>query len=67
MYILKIKGNGKIPDYVQVRDDSFTLLAYFKVNILEKATEQAPLKPYKEIICSLIKKMPYGKIEYTKL
>jgi hypothetical protein len=32
MYILKIKGKAKIPDYVQLRDDKFTLLAYFRVD-----------------------------------
>ncbi|HRC92882.1 MAG TPA: fructose-6-phosphate aldolase, partial [Bacteroidia bacterium] len=27
MYLLKIKGTAKIPDYVQMRDDNFTLIA----------------------------------------
>ncbi|MGE8428119.1 MAG: fructose-6-phosphate aldolase, partial [Sphingobacterium sp.] len=26
MYIIKVKGVAKIPDYVQLRDDAFTLL-----------------------------------------
>ena len=32
MYIIKIKGKVKIPDYVQIRDDKFTLLAYFRAD-----------------------------------
>ena len=32
MYIIKVKGVAKIPDYVQLRDDEFTLLAYFRVD-----------------------------------
>ncbi len=26
MYIIKVKGVAKIPDYVQLRDEKFTLL-----------------------------------------
>src|SRR5690606_7825505 len=29
MYVIKVKGVAKIPDYVQLRDEAFTLLAYF--------------------------------------
>ena len=32
MYILKIKGSNKIPDYIQIRDNAFTLIAYFRVD-----------------------------------
>ena len=37
MYILKIKGRAKIPDYIQIRDEDYTLLAYFRVDRPEKA------------------------------
>lgn len=29
-YVLKVKGKAKIPDYIQVRDSSFTLIGYFR-------------------------------------
>ncbi|MCS7086332.1 MAG: fructose-6-phosphate aldolase [Bacteroidia bacterium] len=29
-YVLKVKGKAKIPDYVQVRDEDFTLVGYFR-------------------------------------
>jgi hypothetical protein len=29
-YVLKVKGKAKIPDYIQVRDESFTLIGYFR-------------------------------------
>ena len=32
MYVIKVKGVAKIPDYVQLRDEAFTLLAYFRVD-----------------------------------
>ena len=37
VYIIKIEGKEKIPDYVQIRDDQFTLLAYFRTDRPEKA------------------------------
>jgi len=29
-YVLKVKGKAKIPDYIQVRDEQFTLIGYFR-------------------------------------
>jgi hypothetical protein len=43
MYVIKVKGGAKIPDYVQLRDEKFTLLAYFRVDRPEKALEKAGL------------------------
>ena len=40
MHILKIKGKAKIPDYIQIRDDDFTLKAYFRVDRPEKSLEK---------------------------
>ena len=62
MYILKVKGTEKIPDYVQLRDDNFTLLAYFRVDRPEKAIAKAGLGNYEEEILKLIHDLPFGKI-----
>lgn len=62
MYILKVKGTAKIPDYVQLRDDNFTLLAYFRVDRPEKALVKAGLGDREQELIELIKEMPYGKI-----
>ncbi len=32
MFILKVKGQAKIPNYIQLRDDQFRLIAYFRVD-----------------------------------
>lgn len=32
VYIIKIKGKAKIPDYIQLRDESFVLVAYFRAD-----------------------------------
>lgn len=62
MYILKVKGTEKIPDYVQLRDDKFTLLAYFRVDRPEKALLKAGLGNREEEIIKLINSIPFGKI-----
>lgn len=63
MYILKVKGTAKIPDYVQLRDDQFTLLAYFRVDRPEKAITKAGLGDKEEELIKLINDIPYGKIQ----
>ena len=62
MYILKVRGTEKIPDYVQLRDEQFTLLAYFRTDRPEKAIEKAGLKNYEKEILKLIEELPFGKI-----
>jgi hypothetical protein len=62
MYILKVKGTDKIPDYVQLRDDAFTLLAYFRTDRPEKALVKAGLANREEEIIKLIEEIPFGKI-----
>ena len=63
MYILKVKGTEKIPDYVQLRDDNFTLLAYFRVDRPEKAIAKAGLGNREQEILKLISEIPFGKIK----
>ena len=63
MYILKIKGKSKIPDYVQLRDDNFTLVAYFRVDRPEKALTKAGYGDKEEYIIGFINEMPFGKLQ----
>jgi len=67
MYILKIKGTAKIPDYIQLRDDQFTLLAYFRVDRPEKALAKAGLGKKEEQIKKLIHEIPYGRMQKMEL
>ena len=63
MYIIKVKGVAKIPDYVQLRDDQFTLLAYFRVDRPEKSLEKVGLKDKMDYILKLIEELPFGQIQ----
>lgn len=63
MYILKTRGTGLIPDYIQIRDDNFVLITHFKANnLLDK------LRKYKEIslpetLVDEIEELKYGVLK----
>lgn len=68
MYILKIKGKAKIPDYIQLRDENFTLKAYFRVDRPEKSLLKLD---YNETqlaeLMQIIKDLPFGKVMKLEL
>lgn len=63
MYIIKVKGVAKIPDYIQLRDDQFMLLAYFRVDRPDKALEKCGLGPKTNAIMEFVKNLPFGEIK----
>ncbi len=65
MYIIKIKGVAKIPDYVQVRDENFSLICYTRTDRPEKALEKCGLGESIDYIKTLILQIPFGQM--TKL
>jgi hypothetical protein len=62
LYIIKIKGKAKIPDYVQLRDDNFTLIAYFRTDRPERALEKCGLGDKIEEVFILLNEIPFGKM-----
>ena len=67
MYILKIQGTKKIPDYIQIRDEDFTLVAYFRINNPRRALARCNLLDHIEQIVEIAGKLPYGKIYKLEL
>ncbi|SEN95272.1 hypothetical protein SAMN05216436_12640 [bacterium A37T11] len=67
MYVIKVKGVAKIPDYVQLRDDQFTLLAYFRVDRPDKSLEKLGLGGRAPYIMDIVKSMPFGQIKKLEL
>lgn len=65
MYIIKVKGIAKIPDYVQLRDEKFTLLAYFRVDRPDKSLEKLGFGDKLNDIMNIINDLPFGQV--TKL
>jgi hypothetical protein len=66
-YLLKIQGKAKIPDYVQLRDDQFTLLAYFRLDRPEKALVKAGLAEQEQRILAFLSEIPFGKVHKLEL
>ncbi len=62
MFVLKIKGKAKIPDYVQLRDEHFSLLAYFRVDRPEKALVKAGFSDREKELMEFVENMPFGKV-----
>jgi len=67
MYIIKVKGVAKIPDYVQLRDDSFTLLAYFRVDRPDKSLEKIGLADQAAQIMEIVREMPFGRLTHIDI
>ncbi|MFH1160652.1 MAG: fructose-6-phosphate aldolase [bacterium] len=67
MYIVKIQGTTKIPDFIQIRDDDFTLVAYFRINNPRRALMRCNLIDKQDQIIELARELPYGKIQRLEL
>lgn len=67
MYVIKVKGVAKIPDYVQLRDDAFTLLAYFRVDRPDKSLEKLGLGEKMADIMEIVNEIPFGQIKKLEL
>ncbi|MFY0654606.1 MAG: fructose-6-phosphate aldolase [Cyclobacteriaceae bacterium] len=63
MYIIKVKGKAKIPDYIQLRDDSFVLVAYFRADRPLKKLERYGLAGKEEALTNIINELSYGKLQ----
>jgi hypothetical protein len=67
MFILKIQGTDKIPDYVQIRDENFSLIAYFKMSNPKTALTRCNLLHKMDEILEIAGRLEYGKIQELKL
>ena len=67
MYIIKVKGKAKIPDYIQLRDDSFVLVAYFRADRPLKNLEKYGLEGMESSLQKIIEKLPFGKLQKLTL
>ncbi len=67
MYIIKVKGKAKIPDYIQLRDDNFVLIAYFRADRPFQKLEKFGLEKKEKELGELIKSLPFGKLQKLEL
>ncbi len=62
MYFLKTRGTDKIPDFIQLRDDQFVLIAHFKTSNPVQSIKKLGLEKYEDQIVKLIEEVPFGKL-----
>lgn len=67
MYIFKVKGKAKIPDYIQLRDDNFVLIAYFRADRPLQKLDKFGLEGKENELKSLIDSLPFGKLQKLEL
>lgn len=67
MYIIKVKGKAKIPDYIQLRDKNFVLVDYFRADRPEKIVRKYNLEGKEEALNELILSLPFGKLQELEL
>jgi hypothetical protein len=67
MFIIKVKGKAKIPDYIQLRNDDFVLIAYFRADRPLVKLEKYGLEGKDEELAALIASLPFGKLQKLEL
>jgi hypothetical protein len=67
MYIIKVKGKAKIPDYIQLRDENFVLIAYFRADRPLKNMDKYGLEGKEDALQELISNLPFGKLQKIEL
>jgi hypothetical protein len=67
MYIIKVKGVAKIQDYVQLRDEKFTLLAYFRLDRPDKSLEKLGLGEKQDQLMNIINDLPFGQVTQIEI
>tara|TARA_Y100000817_G_scaffold313412_1_gene309487 strand:+ start:515 stop:742 length:228 start_codon:yes stop_codon:yes gene_type:complete len=67
MYIIKVKGKAKIPDYIQLRDEKFVLIAYFRADRPLQKLEKFGLEGKEEELKKVIDSLPFGKLQKLEL
>ena len=63
MFIIKVKGKAKIPDYIQLRDQNMVLVAYFRADRPLKILKKLGLEGKEESFLRLIAALPFGKLQ----
>lgn len=67
MYIIKVKGKAKIPDYIQLRDENFVLIAYFRADRPLKKLEKYGLEGKEVALNDVINNLPFGKLQKLEI
>lgn len=61
MYFLKTKGTAQIPDYIQVRNSEFVLIAHFRADKIKENLKKLNLENI--ISFEKLEELVYGKLQ----
>jgi len=67
MFIIKIKGKAKIPDFIQLRDDNMILLEYFSAARPLNKLKGYGIKSSDSEIMRYVENLEYGKLQKLNL
>ena len=67
MYIIKVKGKAKIPDYIQLRNEEFILVAYFRADRPLKDLHRYGLEGKETELAAVIAGLEFGKLRPLSL
>jgi hypothetical protein len=67
MYIIKVKGKAKIPDYIQLRNEEFILVAYFRADRPLKDLHRYGLEGKETELAAVISGLEFGKLQPLSL
>ena len=63
MYIIKIKGKAKIPDYIQLRNDEMILVDYFRADRPLDKLKKYGITSNDDKIIYYINNLEFGKLQ----
>ena len=67
MYIIKIKGKAKIPDYIQLRNDNMILVDYFRADRPVDKIKSYGVSSSDDEIVEYINGLEFGKLQKLNL
>ncbi|MDX2129554.1 MAG: hypothetical protein SFU91_11025 [Chloroherpetonaceae bacterium] len=69
VFLLKSKGKGIVPDYIQVRDERQSIIGYFKAVNFDKGLDEIKIfdKERRVKASEVFKKLEYGKMILAEL
>ena len=67
MYIIKIKGKAKIPDYIQLRNDNMILVDYFRADRPIDKIKSYGVSSSNDEIVEYINGLEFGKLQKLRL
>lgn len=62
-YIMKIRGVNNMPDFIQVRDEKFALIAYFRADRPARTKIPLPENISGEQFETIIRELDYGCLQ----